>query len=175
MSYPARVEGLGKYDKDERTQFFRKIYLSLYSKGFERVTKGIICKRWVGDWTQLQYVGDEWGVNMLPPTHPQIIWLQRYFFPVILGCSTRGLGDQPLLGHDSPSSIFSKLPVAGLYNNSTFTYFLRASQFALNSTLRQSRLSPDILDRMHLLLTQVHFFFGRVQYGICICIYQRIL
>ena len=27
------------------TQFFRKIYLSLYSKGFERVTKGIMCER----------------------------------------------------------------------------------------------------------------------------------
>ena len=34
-------------------------------------------------------------------------------------------------------------------------------------TLRQSRLSPDIFDRMHLLFTQVHFFFwqlGRGQY-----------
>ena len=35
----------------------------------------------------------------------------------------------------------------------------------LNSTRRQSRLSPDILDRMHLLFTKVHFLFwqlGRV-------------
>ena len=43
-------------NKDERTQFFRKIYLSLYLKGFERVTKGIICERWVGDWTELQHI-----------------------------------------------------------------------------------------------------------------------
>ena len=28
---------------------------------------------------------------------------------------------------------------------------------ALNSTRPQSRLSPDIFDRMHLLFTQVHF------------------
>ena len=45
-----------QYNKDERTQFFRKIYLSLYSKGFERVTKGIVCERWVGDWTELQHI-----------------------------------------------------------------------------------------------------------------------
>ena len=31
-----------QHNKDERTQFFRKIYLSLYLKGFERVTKGFI-------------------------------------------------------------------------------------------------------------------------------------
>ena len=45
-----------QHNKDERTQFFRKIYLSLYLKGFERVTKGIICERWVGDWTELQHI-----------------------------------------------------------------------------------------------------------------------
>ena len=31
--------------------------------------------------------------------------------------------------------------------------------YALNSTRWQSRLSPDISDRMHLLFTQVHFLF----------------
>ena len=45
-----------QHNKDERTQFFRKIYLSLYLKGFKRVTKGIICERWVGDWTELQHI-----------------------------------------------------------------------------------------------------------------------
>ena len=35
-------------NKDEQTQFFWKIYLSLYSKGFERVTKGIIV--WEVSW-----------------------------------------------------------------------------------------------------------------------------
>ena len=45
-----------QHNKDERTQFFWKIYLSLYSKGFEMVTKGIICERWVGDWTELQHI-----------------------------------------------------------------------------------------------------------------------
>ena len=41
-----------QYNNDERTQFFRIIYLTLYSKwsrkGFERV----MCERWVGDWTK---------------------------------------------------------------------------------------------------------------------------
>ena len=37
-------------------QFFRKIYLSLYLKGFERVTKSIICERWVRDWKELQHI-----------------------------------------------------------------------------------------------------------------------
>ena len=45
-----------QHNKDERTQFFRKIYLSLYSKGFERVAKGIICERWIGDWKELQHI-----------------------------------------------------------------------------------------------------------------------
>ena len=34
-----------------------------------------------------------------------------------------------------------------------------ASQFAFSSTHRQSRLSPDIFDRMHLLFTRVHLPF----------------
>ena len=45
-----------QHNKDERTRFFRTIYFSLYSKGFESVTKGIICERWVGDWTELQHI-----------------------------------------------------------------------------------------------------------------------
>ena len=45
-----------QHNKDERTQFFRKIYLSLNLKGSERVTKYIICERWVGDWIKLQHI-----------------------------------------------------------------------------------------------------------------------
>ena len=103
---------------------------------------------------------------------PQLFWLSQPFFPVLLGCSTGGQGAQPLLGHGSHSSIFSPTDLdflsLGLYNNLIHTYFSRASQFALNSTLWQSRLSPDIFDRMHLLFTQVHLFFwqlGRGQYA----------
>ena len=48
----------------------------------------------------------------------------------------------------------------GLYNNLTSTYILQTSQFALNSTPRQSRSSPGIFDQMHLLFTPVHFLAG---------------
>ena len=72
-------------------------------------------------------------------------------------------GAQPLLGHGSHPSIFTPTDLnflsPGLYNNLTSTNFLRASQFTLNSTRLQSRLSPDIFDRMHLLFTQVRFLF----------------
>ena len=67
--------------------------------------------------------------------------------------------------HLSPTDLNFQSP--GLYNNLTFTYFLWASHFILNSTRRQSRLSLNILDRTHLLFTQVHFPFwqlGRCQY-----------
>ena len=100
---------------------------------FERV----VCERCVGDWTELQHID------------PQLFWLQQHFFLVLLGCSTGGLGAQPLLGHGSHSSIFSPTDLnflsPGLYNNLTSTYFSRASQFTLNSTRRQSRLSPRYL------------------------------
>ena len=60
-------------------------------------------------------------------------------------------------GPDFHSSILSPTHLdflsPGLYNDLTFTYILRASQFALNSTLRQSRLSPDIYSGAFLLLT----------------------
>ena len=132
-----------QHNKDERTPLFRKIYLSLYSKGLRKV---LLCERWVGDWRELQNID------------PQLFWLSQLFFPVLLGCSPGGLGAQPLLGHGSHSSIFSLTDLnflsPGLYNNLTSTYFLRASQFALNSTPQQSRSPPDIFDRIHLLFNR---------------------
>ena len=74
-----------------------------------------------------------------------------------------GPGGPASAGHGSHSSIFSPTDLnflsPGLYDNLTPTYLLRASQFTLNSTPRQSRSPPDILDRMHLLFIQVHFSF----------------
>ena len=62
---------------------------------------------------------------------PQPFWLLQPFFPVLLGCSTGGLGAQPLLGYGSHSSIFSQTDLnfllPGLYNNLTPIYFLWAS------------------------------------------------
>ena len=100
---------------------------------------------------------------------PQLFWISQLFFPVLLGSLTGGLRAQPLVGHGSHSSIFSPTDLnflsPGLYNNLTPTYFLRAPQFALNSTPRQPRSPPDIFYRMHLLFTQVHFFFWQLGLG----------
>ena len=39
-------------NNDEQTHFFRKIFLSHFiRKCWERVAKGVVCARWVGDWT----------------------------------------------------------------------------------------------------------------------------
>ena len=56
-----------QHNKDERTQFFRKIYLSLYSKGLRKV---------------LSVRGEletEQNCNILTPP-PQLFWLQQHFF-----------------------------------------------------------------------------------------------
>ena len=130
------------------------IYLSLYSKG--------LCVR--GE------LETEQRLQHIDP--PQLFWLSQPFFSVLLGCSTGGLGAQPQLGHGFHSRVFPPTDLnflsTGLYNNLTSTYFLRASHFTLNSTRRQSKLSHDIIDRTHLLFTQVHFPFwqlGRGQYA----------
>ena len=101
-----------QHNKEERMQFFRKIYLSLYSKG--------LCVR-----------GELETEQRLQHIDPQLFWLSQPFFPVLLGCLTGGLGTQPLLRHGSHSSIFSPTDLnflsPGLYNNLTSTYFLRVS------------------------------------------------
>ena len=80
---------------------------------------------------------------------PQFFWLRQPFFPVLLGCPTGGLGAQPLLGHGSHSSIFSptdlKFLSPGLYNNLTYTYFLRASQFGTQFNAWTVNVAPDLL------------------------------
>ena len=138
-----------QHNKDEQTQFFRKIYLSLYSKGFERVTKLIICERWVGDWTDLQHID------------PRTLLATAAFLSRSLGLLNRGPGGPASLGHGSHSRIFFPTHLTS-YRTRVISLFdvhrlPVASQFSLNSTHRQSRLSSDIFDRMYLLFTQVHF------------------
>ena len=91
------------------------------------------------------------------------------FFPVLLGCSTGGLGGPASLGHGPHSSICSPTDLnflsLGLYNNLTPT-LLRASvtiSHSIQPLNSQGRpWYPDIFDRMHLLFTQVHFFFWQL-------------
>ena len=119
-------------NKDERTQFFRKIYLSFYWKGC--VWEG------VGDRTKTATYWPQNSSGYHSLSFP-FSWFTQ------LGASEAGtcFSFQHLLSN------WSELPVAGLYNYLTFTYFLRGSQFALNSTPWQSRspliswyLRPDV-------------------------------
>ena len=139
-------------NEDERTQFFRKIYLSLYWKG---------CV-WEVSWRPNK------DCNILTPTLLAITaFLSRS--PGLLNWGPRG---QPLLGHASHSSIFSPTdlnsncsiegpagPLCWMLVLSTASYLqLTWTSCApsyiivlhpLNSIRRQSRLSSDILDWMH--------------------------
>ena len=134
-----------QHNKDERTQIFRKIYSSLNWKG----CVWEVCRKLNKD------------CNILTP--PQFVWLSQPFFPVLLGCSTGGPASAGTwFSFQHLLSNWSELHVTGLYNNLAPTYFLRASQFALNSTRRQSRSPSDIFDRMHLLFTQVYFLFSQL-------------
>ena len=79
----------------------------------------------------------------------QLFWLPQPFFPVLLGCSSGGLGAQPLLGLSFHFSIFSPTDVnflsPGLYNNLTSTYFLRMSQFRTQFNPSTVKATPYLL------------------------------
>ena len=97
----------------------------------------VVCERELETEQRLQYID------------PQLFWLSQPFFPVLLGCSTRGLGAQPLLGHGSHSSIFSPTDLnflsPGLCNDLTPTYFLRASQFCTQFNPLTVQVALDLL------------------------------
>ena len=90
-----------------------------------------------------------WRLNRTATYRPPLFWLSQLFFPVLLGCSTGGLGAQPLLRHGSYSSIFSPTDLnflsPGLYNNLTSIYFLRASQFRTQFNPSTVKVTPDLL------------------------------
>ena len=114
-----------QHNKDERTQFFRKIYLSLYSKGLRKGYQSII------EWEVSRRLNKDCNILNPPPHTHKLLAIAAF--------------------HSRSSGLLN------IYNNLTSTCFLWASHFALSSTRRQSRLSPNIPDRMHLLFTQVHF------------------
>ena len=98
-------------NNDERTHFFRKIYLSHFiRKGCERV----MCERWVGDWTDC---------NILTPSSSVF---SSTSFSFCWAAQPGVLRVQPSLG----ASYFQLTePVCGngLYNSLTLTCFLWAS------------------------------------------------
>ena len=123
------------------------------SKGSKGLLKILLCERWVGGWTELQHID---------PT----LLVVTTFLSRSPGLLNRGPGGPASLGHVPHSSIFSPTATAqsgawgcplcwvlvpstasylqltdslsspGLYNCSTPTFFLWASQIALNSTAK---------------------------------------
>ena len=94
----------------------------------------------VGDWTELQHID--------PPNSSGTAFLSRS--PGLLNRGPRGpasAGTWFSFQHLSPTVLNFLSP--GLYNNLTSTYFLRASQFALDSQGCPStvKVAPDLLDR----------------------------
>ena len=176
------------------TQFFRKIYLSLYLKGFERVTKGFTVRG------RRNRTATYW-----PPRHNSV-------FPVLLGSSSGAWGPslpgtwssfQHLLSNWSELQLLNRglrAPSAGcwfslpqlisnwlnflspeLYNNLTST--LLPASVTISHSIQPLDSQSHILiflDRMHLLFTQVHFLFwqlGRVggQYTTFLFIFSEVV
>ena len=125
-----------QHNKDERTQFFRKIYLSLYLKGFERVTKGFTV------WEV------SWRLNRTATYWPHSYGHNSVSFPFSWAAQP-GPGGPTSLGHGPHSSIFSPTDLnflsPGLYNNLMSTYFLRASQFRTQFNPSIVKVDPDLL------------------------------
>ena len=146
-------------NKDEWTQFFRKIYTSHFIRKFERVTKGFTV--WKVSW-RLNRTATYWS-------HPKLFWLQQLFFPFSWAAQPGAWG--PSLRWDMVLIPASSLQLlwpscrTGLYNNfrpPTSCERHICTQFN-PSTVKVIpwNLRPD----MHLLFTQVHFLFWQLGRG----------
>ena len=119
-------------------------------KGYERV----MCERWVGDWTK---TATYWPPTLLAIaallSHPA--WLLNLRAQLPAGSGSHSSNCNNWL----QTLISNSLNPCRTWVISLFDVHLlpMASKFALNSTRRLSRLSPDIFDRMHLLFTQENF------------------
>ena len=148
-----------QHNNDERTQFFRIIYLSHFIlNGTQGLRKGYV---WEVSWRLNK------NCNILTP---QLFWLYQHFFPILLGCSTGGSKGPAfcwvwfslLRTATTDSKLWSPtnwIPVAPGYIIVWHQPVSVSVASAPNSTHQQSRLSLDIFDQMHLLFTQVHTLF----------------
>ena len=146
-----------QHNNDERTQLLKKHTSHFIRKGCKRV----ICERWVGDWTK---TATYWPPALLARaallSHPAGLlnrgpWEPSSLLGLVFTASNCNNWLQTLISNQL------ELPIAPGY---IIVWRKPASvsvASALNSTRPQSRLSPDIFDRMHLLFTQAHFFFDR--------------
>ena len=141
-----------QHNNDERTQFFRKIYLSLYLKGLcvrgELETEqrlqhidphfsGYTSISFPFSWAaQLGAWGPSlcWDRVLIPASSLQLIWTFCHQGYIIIWCP--------------PTSCERHV----------------CTQFNL-STVKVIPWTPDIIARMHLLFTPVHFFFWQLGQG----------
>ena len=104
-------------------------------KGSKGLLKILLCKRWVGDWTELQHI-DSHSYDHNSVSFP-FSWLLN-----------RGPRGPAFLGHGPHSSFFSPTDLnfllPGLYHNLTPTYFLRASQFRTQFNPSTVKVAPDL-------------------------------
>ena len=138
----------------------------------------------VGDWTELQHIDPHsYGHNSILSRSPGLLnrgpgdpasvgsgFLYRILSPtgLISNCSIWGLGASSAGYWFTLQHLISNwlnFLCTELYNSSTSTFFLWASQIAFIKPVHGQGYILIFLDRMHLLFTQVHFLFwqpGRV-------------
>ena len=116
----------------------------------------LLCERWVGGWTELQHIDPHsYGHNSVS-------------FPFSWAAQPGAWGPSLSGTYSSFQHLISNwlnFLCTELYNSSTSTFFLWASQIALIQPVHGQGYILIFLDRMHLLFTQVHFLFwqlGRV-------------
>ena len=141
-------------NNDERTHFFRKIYLSHFI--LERVAKGLIlimCERWVGDGTDC---------NVLTPSYSDYSSTSFSFCWAAQQRVTEGRKPSVWSWFSLPRPT-TRTPTNWLqitqavcgtwfYNCLTSTCFMWASQLHQIIPVHRSRRYPDIFDRIHLFL-----------------------
>ena len=137
-----------KINNNDKRIHFRKIYLSHFIRnGYERV----MCERWVRDWTDC---------NILTPNSSVF---SSTSFSFCWAAQSGVLRAQPSLGAGAHYSILSLTISTCLWHQVIKLFdthlLLVGVTSAPNSSCPQSRLYPDIFDRMHLLFTQVHLLF----------------
>ena len=119
-----------QHNKDERAQFFRKIYLSLYWKG---------CV-WEG-------FGERTKTATYWPHNSSGYYSLSFLFS--WAAQPGAWGPSPVLRHGCHSSIFSPTDLnflsPGLYDKLTSTYFLQASQFRTQFNPSTVKVAPDLL------------------------------
>ena len=134
-------------NNDERTHFFRKIYLSHFiRKGCEMV----VCERWVEDWTDCNILTPSssdycsTSFSFCWATQPGFLRAQALCWGLVLTASNC------ISNFNSNWLQLTRIVCGtGLYNCLTSTCFLWASHLHRIQPVHISRLYLDVFDRMH--------------------------